>query len=196
MRGVDAPQQLRLIEAETNRVIRLPFAGAPRRSLPPHDRRELVRICDHLTIDVLMEREQPGLMSQQLPHGRVLFADLSELGPIIGHALVVVEPAARMRQRKRHRREALARGVNDDHRVLLPEGAARRVANPAPEVDDFLALPIDAASCAELAAPREVLQKCRANRLVAATYRTFDVQRALHANGDTARIKPARAAAQ
>jgi hypothetical protein len=67
--------------------------------------------------------------------------------------------------------------VNDDHGVLPPRCAASRVAHATAEIDDFFAVPIDATSSAELAAPREILKKCRANGLVPAAYGAFDVDR-------------------
>ena len=55
------------------------------------------------------------------------------------------------------------------HRVPLPRLARLLVANPAPEVDDLLAVKVGAAGAAQLAPSGEVLGERLAHRLKATT---------------------------
>src|SRR6185503_11793690 len=96
---------------------------------------------------------------QQLPDGDSLLALLRELRPISGHVCLVVEPPTRVGDCKRHRGQALARRMDDDHRVLVPRLARLLVSNTAPEIDDFLAVVKHTARAAEFPASSEVLRK-------------------------------------
>ena len=95
-------------------------------------------------------------------------------GQYAAHALFVVEPSARVGDGQRHRGEALRRRVDDDHRVPFPRLARLLVADAAPEIDDLLAVVIDAARAAQLAASGEVLGERVAHRLEAAADVPFD----------------------
>ena len=120
-----------------------------------------------LAIDGLVDREQPGLVRQELADGDLLFALLRELRPVRAHPLFVVEPTARVGDGERHRGQALGGRVDDHHRVLLPRLARLLVSDTAPEVDDLLAAVIGAAGAAQLAASSEVLGKRLAHGLEA-----------------------------
>ena len=61
-----------------------------------------------------------------------------------------------MRDGERHCREALGRGVDDDHRVALPGLAGLLAADAAPKIDDFLAMNVRAARPAELVPSRDI----------------------------------------
>ena len=67
------------------------------RSIAPARR---VQVGHHVAVDLLVEGEEAGLVSQELADGDVLLAGLAELGPVGGHALVVVEQAAGVQQRQ------------------------------------------------------------------------------------------------
>ena len=166
-RGIDAPQQLALVEPERQPVIGLPGAGFPRRLLARHHRGQPIRVRDHAAIDGLVEGKQTRLVSQELAHGDRLLAVLRELGPVRGDPLVVVQPAARVRDGQGHRRQALGGRVDDDHRVPFPGLTRWPVPDAAPEVDDLLAAEIHAAGAAELVSAREVLRESVANGLEA-----------------------------
>ena len=84
---------------------------------------------------------------------------LRELRPVRAHTFVVVEPPARVGDRKGHRCQALGSRVDDHHRVLLPWVPGLPVAQTAPEVDDLLATPIGTAGAAEFTAYREIVGK-------------------------------------
>jgi hypothetical protein len=135
--------------------------------LAGHDARQPVEIGDGVSVDRLVEGEQSGLVRQQLPDGDRFLAALGELRPIAAHAFVVVEPASRMRERKRHRSEPLGGGVDDHHGVLLPWLAGGLVADAAPQIDHLLPAAIDAACRPELVSADEVLNEGFADRLEA-----------------------------
>ncbi len=156
---IDPPHQLPFVETESEPVVALPRARWPGRPLTRHDGRETIRVRDHAAVDRLVEREQPGLVRQQLAHRDRFLALLRELGPVGADALVVVEPAARVRERQGHRRQPLGGRVHEDHRALLPRGAGRVVADPAPQVHDLFAAMERATRAAELAPAREVLDE-------------------------------------
>ena len=73
MPRIDPAQQLAFVEAEGDRVIRLPRARLPRRLLASEDDRQPIEVGDHAPVDRLVEREQAGLVSQQLADGDCLF---------------------------------------------------------------------------------------------------------------------------
>ena len=150
MPRIDAPQQLAFVEPEREGVIGLTRAGLPRRLLTGEHHREAIEIRDHAPIDGLVEREQPRLVGEQLANGDLLFAVLRELGPVRGDPLFVVEPAARVGDGQGHRGQALGGRVDEHHRVPLPRLARLLVPDPAPEVDDLLAVVVGAAGAAQL----------------------------------------------
>ena len=82
--GIDATQYLALVEPERDRVVRLSRARFPRRRLPRHHRGQAIEVGDGVAIDRLVEREQAGLMRQQLADGDPLLALLRELRPVRG----------------------------------------------------------------------------------------------------------------
>jgi hypothetical protein len=155
-------------------VIRLTLAWRPLRPLAGHDLREPVEVFDDAAIDRLVEREQPRLMGQQLAHRDPFLTLLSELRPIATNSLVVVEPAPRMGQRNDHRRQTLGRRVDDRHRVFLPRLGADSISHTAPQVDDLLAVMVDAASTTYLTATRKIFDEGLANRLECAAYVTMN----------------------
>jgi len=62
-----------------------------------------------------------------------------------------------MRERQRHRGQALGGRVDDRHGALLPRLSGLSASNTAPEVDDLLAAMIGTAGAAELVPVREVV---------------------------------------
>jgi hypothetical protein len=79
-----------------------------------------------------------------------------------------------MGERHRHRRHALRGGVHDDHGVCAPRLAGHAVSHAAPQVDDFLAVPVDAARSPELAAMSEVPEERVSNAREFAACETVD----------------------
>jgi len=102
MRRVDAAQNLAFVEAEGDSVISLPLARRPGGPLPCQHRGQSFRVGHEAAVDRHVEGEQPGLVRQQLANGDPVFALLRELRPVRAHALVVVEPTPRVRERHRH----------------------------------------------------------------------------------------------
>ena len=140
MPRIDSPQQLAFVEPEREGVIGLTRAGLPRRLLTGEHDCQAIQIRDDAPIDGLIEGEQPRLVGEQLANGDLLFALLRELGPVRGDPLFVVEPAARVGDGQGHRGQALGGRVDEHHRVPLPRLAGQLVPDPAPEVDDLLAV--------------------------------------------------------
>ena len=106
--------------------------------------------------------------------------------------LVVVEPPSRVRERQRHRREALRRRIDEHHRVALPGGARGPVSYAAPDVDDRFALVVGAARAAQLPPAGEVLGERGAHAFeVAAGVSLHGVLDARH--GHSSRRRVARA---
>src|SRR5688572_12617618 len=64
-----------------------------------------------------------------------------------------------MGEGERHRRKPLRRRVDDDHRVSFPRLAGPPVSNAAPQVDNLLAVAIDAAAAAKFVAGGEILDE-------------------------------------
>jgi hypothetical protein len=120
MPRIDASQQFALVKSKADRVVGLSRAGLEGRRLARHDPRQPVEIGDDFPVNRLVEGKQSRLVSQQLPNGDRLLAALGKLRPVGADAFLIIEPATGMRERKRHRREALGGGVHQDHRVLLP----------------------------------------------------------------------------
>ena len=105
---------------------------------------------------LLVEQDESRFVAKQLAHGHAGLAVLCELGPVASDRCVVVEPATRVRQRKRHGSQALGAGHEDDQRVFVPRRVALGRAAATPQVDDFLAAPIRRDGSADLAALFEV----------------------------------------
>src|SRR5437899_7042579 len=169
MLPIDTPQQLALIEPERQRVIRLPRAGLPRGFLTRQDDRQAIEIGDDAPIDGLVDREQPGLMCQELADSDALLAVLRELRPVCADPFVVVEPTPRVGDCEGHRGEALGGRMDDHHRVLVPRLSGLLVSDATPEIDDFLAAVIRATGAAQFPASSEVVGECVARRLEATT---------------------------
>jgi hypothetical protein len=77
---VDSTEQLALIEAESDGVIRLTRSGLPSGFLPGEHDREAIEVGDHAAIDRFLKGKEPRLVGEQLPDGDLLFPLLSELG--------------------------------------------------------------------------------------------------------------------
>ena len=67
---------------------------ASTRRLPRQHVRQPIEIGDEYPVERNVEREQAGLMGEQLADGDVLFPMLREFRPVRTDALVVIEPAA------------------------------------------------------------------------------------------------------
>ena len=169
MLRVDSPHQLAFIEPEADRMVGLARPRLPRRLLTGKDDREPIEVGDDAGIDGLVEREKPRLVGEQLAHGDLVFALLRELGPVGGHALFVIEPAAGVGDGERHGGQPLAGRPDEHHRVPLPRFARLFVANAAPQVDDLLAAVVGTAGAAQLPASSEVVGKRLAHGLKART---------------------------
>src|SRR6185503_17731265 len=94
---VDPPQQLAFVEPERDGVVALSSARLPGRPLAGEDDREAIEVGNNAAVHGLVERVQPRLVCEQLADGDALLALLREFRPVRAHALVVVEPPARMR---------------------------------------------------------------------------------------------------
>src|SRR5262249_37688289 len=105
----------------------------------------------------LVEGVQPSLMREELADGDAVLALLREFRPVGAHALFIVQPPARMSDRKRHGGQPFCSRIDYHHRVPLPGFAGLLVSNATPDVDDFLAVVVGAASRAELMPPSEVV---------------------------------------
>jgi hypothetical protein len=81
-------------------VVCLSRAWLPGRALPGHDRRRPIKVSDYRPVNPLVKGKQCGVVGQELPDGDHFFAVLGELRPVSAHAFIVIEPAARMRERK------------------------------------------------------------------------------------------------
>jgi hypothetical protein len=104
----------------------------------------------------LVDCKQSRLVRQELTNRDRFLATLGKLRPVGAHPFFIVEPAARMRERKRHCCRALGGGVHDDHGVLIPWLTRCLVAYSSPQVDDFLPAAIDAAGRTQLFPEGEV----------------------------------------
>jgi hypothetical protein len=113
-------------------------------------------------------------VSQELADGDLFLALLRELRPVPADRRFVVDPAARMGNGQRHRRQALGGRVDEDHGVPLPRLARRLVSDAAPHVDDLFASEVGAACAAQLASPGEVLGERFADVLKAAADLTLN----------------------
>jgi len=155
-------------------MIGLPRAGLPRRLLARQHDRQTIGVGNQAAVPLFVEGKQASLVSQQLAHRDGFLAVLGELRPVAGNTLFVIEPAARMRQRQRHRRQALGRRVDENHGVFLPGLAGRLVAHAAPQVDDLPAPVVHATRAAQFVAQGEIVGECIAHGLEARTHVPFD----------------------
>jgi hypothetical protein len=179
--GIHAAQDLAFVETQRDGVIRLPRSRLPRRLLPGQHHGQPIRIRDETAVDRDIEREERGLMREQLTNGDRGLALLRELRPVRAHRRFVVEPAPRMPHGHRHRGEALCGGVDEDHRVRRPRLAGPLAPHAAPQVDDLFAVEVGAACAAQLTSTREILREDVADALEAWTDVPF--------NGDVVRCR-------
>ena len=154
--GVDVADQLLHVQPERHGVIAVACTGRPRRFLAREHTRDGVEVVHLRDPQLLVEQDESRFVAKQLAHGHVGLAVLRKLGPVARDRGFVVEPAARVSQRKRHGREALGAGHEDDQRVFVPRRVALGRAAATPQVDDFLAAPIRCDGSADLAALLEV----------------------------------------
>ena len=103
MLWIDASHDLALIEAERDGVIRHARSRLPCRLLTREQARHVVEVAQLLERQLLVEQDQPRLVAEELAHSDRGFAVLRELGPVARDRCVVVEPAARVGHRQRHR---------------------------------------------------------------------------------------------
>ncbi len=169
MLRIHPAQQFTFVEAQRDGVIGLARAWLPRRSLTGEHKRQPIQIADQAAINRLIKGEQARLVREELADGDPLLAVLRKLGPVPGDSFFVVEPAAGVGDRERHRGEALRGGVDEHHRVPLPRLARLLVPGTAPEVDDLLAVVIDTAGATNFTPSGKVLSERLAHCLEAAT---------------------------
>jgi hypothetical protein len=153
---VDPAQQLALVPAEAHAVVAVARPGLPQRTLARYRVGQTVEVGEQVRVEWLVHDRQAGLVRKELAHGHVALPRLRELGPVRRHALVIVEPAARVGQRERHRGEPLRGRVDEHERVLAPGLAVAGVAHASPQVDHLLAAHVGGAGAAELVAHGEV----------------------------------------
>src|SRR5688500_111082 len=108
-------------------------------------------------------------MCQKLTDRNSFLALLRELRPVRAHTLLVVEPSARVRNGKGHRRQTLGRRVHDDHRAPFPGFARLFVSDAAPDVDNLLSALVRTAGPTQLAATGKVFGKRCTHALEPAT---------------------------
>ena len=162
---VESPDQLALVPAEADPVVAMTGTRLPQRALSSDHRGEAVEVLQQSHVERLVDDGQARLVTEQLAHGHAVLARLREFRPVGGDALVVVEAAARVRQRQRHRRQPLGRRVDQDERVLRPRCARASVTHAAPQVDHLLAAAVRRAGSAQLAAFGEVSLELRPHEL-------------------------------
>ena len=167
---VHAAHQLALVPAEAHAVVAVALPRRPRGALLRDRGRQPVEVPQDARVEALVHHRQAGLVPEQLADGDLALARLRELGPVRRYALVVVEPAARVGQRERHRREPLRGRVHEHERVLLPRRPVARVADAAPEVHHLLAAHVRGDRPAELAALVEVPRELALDLLEARGY--------------------------
>jgi hypothetical protein len=156
LRRVDMPDQLLHVQPERHGVVAVARPGRPGWLLAREHARDGVEVVHLRDPQLLIEQDESRLVAKQLAHGHVGLAVLCKLGPVARDRCVVVEPAARVRQRKRHGSQALGAGHEDDQRVFVPRRVTLGRAAATPQVDDFLAAPIRCDGSADLAALLEV----------------------------------------
>src|SRR5690606_32398211 len=120
VRGVDAADELLHAQPDRQRVVAVARPWRPRRTLPRHHAGDVVEVAELLVGQLLVEQDEAGFVAEELAYGDGALAVLREVGPAAGDGRVVVEPPPRVGHGQRHRRKPLRRGVDDDHRVLLP----------------------------------------------------------------------------
>ena len=167
-------------------MIAVTRSGRPRRLLAREQARHVVQVAQLLDRQLLVEQDEPRLVAEELAHGDSCLAILRELGPVSGDRGVVVEPAARLRHRQRHRREAFGAGHDDDHRVFVPGCVALGRAVATPQIDDLFAAPVRRDSGADLAAFGEVALELGAHLFEAGGDQSSAVSRGFPASDDLA----------
>ena len=172
--GIDAADQLALVEADRYRVIAAASSRFPGRRLCGKRLRQRVVIRQQVEIQRNVDRAEPGLVSQQLANRYVALSRLSKLRPVVGHAFVEFEKAARVCDGKRHGGHALRAGEHHDERVLLPRVTRLRIASPTPEINDLLTILVDRNRSAELSAQPEILGEGGTHGLEAAAHLSVD----------------------
>src|SRR5579883_2081924 len=96
MLRIDPPQDLSLVKAQRDRMIRLARPRLPFGSGALHHCRKPVRILDDAPVDGFIKCVKTRLMRKELANGDLLFAVLRELRPISAHRRLEIEPTPRM----------------------------------------------------------------------------------------------------
>ena len=137
-------------------VVPVRRAGLPERGLGGQGLGDGVPGPDLLGAQPGIDRWQAGLVRQQVADGHVVLAGLGELGPIGRHGRVHVELTPLGQQVGAHGRRALGRGEDDLQRVGPVRGRPPDVERPTDDVDDLVAVDVDAEAGSDLTALREV----------------------------------------
>jgi len=164
VRGIGAAQDLLHVQPDRHRVVAVARTRRPCRLLAREQPREIVEVTQLFDGQCLVEQDESGLVPEELAHGDLGFAVLRELGPVTRHRRIVIEPAARVRQGQRHRREALGAGHDDDHGVFVPGRVALGRAAATPQIHDPFTAPVRRNGGADLAPRDEVVRKLGAHR--------------------------------
>ena len=125
------------------------IARSPVRLLPRNGRADGVFVTQIVEPERKVDRRKAGLFGQCLAHGDRAFAMRCELGPDIGHWLVIGEQSARYRDRARHAGDALGPRIDESDIVALPFAGARLVLPPALQVGHGFAMMDDRACRAQ-----------------------------------------------
>ena len=92
--SVDAADELAAQVPVEQRVLPVPAAGLPPRRLGRQQRARSVPVKEDCSRLRFAQGDQPGLVADQLPHGRALLPGLAELGPVASHRIVETDQAA------------------------------------------------------------------------------------------------------
>ena len=179
MRRVDVADQLLHVEPDRHRVVPVPRSRLPGRLLTRERKRHVVEVTHVLGAQRIVDPDQPRLVTEELAHSDGALAVLGELRPVLGDRCLVIDPAARVRDGDRHRRETLGGRVDDDQGVLVPRCVPAQRAAAIPQIDHLPATPIRGDGSADLAPLREVALELNTYLLEALSDPTAVVRRAL-----------------
>ena len=149
--AVDASHEFADEEALGVGVVAVAGAGLPERFAGGERRADGVPVDDRARRQLGGEARQPGLVGEQVAHGKLRLAGLREFGPVARDGGVEVDRAALDKPQGADRGDRLADGVEVGDGVALPRAGARRVGVAAPEVDDDAAVDGDGERRTDLA---------------------------------------------
>jgi hypothetical protein len=159
----DSSEDLAENEAEGGQLVTLGGARLPPRCSGSQLPADVVPVGHVPPVHPERGTDDSGTVTHHHADRDLLFAGLSELGPVAGHRRIEVEFAAIGELVHTCAGQSLAAGQHIAQGVLAPRPVAGSVGGSAPQIDDQIAVHPDRDCGADLVAQQEILLECVAH---------------------------------